>query len=133
MTKVMGPFRDSRVPSWLSGPRTDVPAEHHIYTNQDNNLITFVYSYTIGFLVKLPACNTVNTITMRLWPDEGYFSRNVLYALNLISTFFINRMVWGYKMCNKEGQKVIIIDISRRHTSWIIRVFCVHSFSTDTV
>ena len=24
-------------------------------------------------------------------------------------------------------------NISRRHTSWIIRVFCVHSFSTDTV
>ena len=24
-------------------------------------------------------------------------------------------------------------SISRRHTSWIIRVFCVHSFSTDTV
>ena len=23
-------------------------------------------------------------------------------------------------------------NISRRHTSWIIRVFCVHSFSTDT-
>jgi len=25
------------------------------------------------------------------------------------------------------------VNISRRHTSWIIRVFCVHSFSTDTV
>ena len=24
-------------------------------------------------------------------------------------------------------------NISRRHTSWILRVFCVHSFSTDTV
>ena len=24
-------------------------------------------------------------------------------------------------------------NISRRHASWIIRVFCVHSFSTDTV
>ena len=23
----MGPFRDSQVPSWLSGPQTDVPAE----------------------------------------------------------------------------------------------------------
>ena len=27
MFKPMGPFRDSWAPSWLSGPRTDVPTE----------------------------------------------------------------------------------------------------------
>ena len=27
MVKTIGPFRDSQAPSWLSGPRTDVPAE----------------------------------------------------------------------------------------------------------
>jgi hypothetical protein len=27
IAKVMGPFRDSRAPSWLAGPRTDVPTE----------------------------------------------------------------------------------------------------------
>ena len=27
MAKDMGPFRDSQVLSWLSGPQTDVPAE----------------------------------------------------------------------------------------------------------
>ena len=27
MAKAMGPFRDSQAPSWLSGPRTDVPAK----------------------------------------------------------------------------------------------------------
>ena len=27
MVKDMGPFRDSQAPPWLSGPRTDVPAE----------------------------------------------------------------------------------------------------------
>jgi hypothetical protein len=25
--KAKGPFRDSRAPSWLSGPRSDVPTE----------------------------------------------------------------------------------------------------------
>ena len=25
MAKATGPFRDSQAPSWLSGPRTDVP------------------------------------------------------------------------------------------------------------
>jgi len=28
MAKAMGLFRDSQAPSWLSGTRTDVPAEH---------------------------------------------------------------------------------------------------------
>ena len=27
MAKAMGPFRDSQAPSWLSGPRADIPAE----------------------------------------------------------------------------------------------------------
>jgi hypothetical protein len=27
MAKVMGPFKNSQSPSWLSEPRTDVPAE----------------------------------------------------------------------------------------------------------
>jgi len=27
MAKAIGPFRDSQATSWLSGPRTDVPAE----------------------------------------------------------------------------------------------------------
>ena len=27
MVKTMGPSRDSRAPSWLPGPRNDVPAE----------------------------------------------------------------------------------------------------------
>jgi hypothetical protein len=27
IAKAMGSFRDSQVPSWLSGPQTDVPAE----------------------------------------------------------------------------------------------------------
>jgi hypothetical protein len=27
MAKAMGPFIDSHAPSWLSGPRTDVPTE----------------------------------------------------------------------------------------------------------
>ena len=27
MAKAMVPFRDSQAPSWLSGPRTDVPSE----------------------------------------------------------------------------------------------------------
>ena len=27
MVKAMGSFRDSRAPSWLSGPRIDVPTE----------------------------------------------------------------------------------------------------------
>ena len=41
---------------------------------------------------------------------------------------------------NHSFLKIVIIirfssfdNISRRHTSWIIRVFCVHSFSADTV
>ena len=28
MAKAMGPFRDSQVPSWFSGLRTDVPTKH---------------------------------------------------------------------------------------------------------
>ena len=28
MAKAMGPFRDSRAPSWLSGPRTDAPVPY---------------------------------------------------------------------------------------------------------
>ena len=46
----------------LKSLRAHIEQHHHIYTIQDKNLITFVHSYTTGFLVKLPACNTVNTI-----------------------------------------------------------------------
>jgi len=31
MDKAMGPFRGLRGPSWLSGPRTDVPVEPPLY------------------------------------------------------------------------------------------------------
>ena len=38
MVKAMGPFRDSRAPSWLSGPRTDVyrlnPPSHRPFTGR---------------------------------------------------------------------------------------------------
>jgi len=44
MAKAKGAFRDSHAPSWLSGPRTDVPTEHpshrpwrtHYHRNKDD-------------------------------------------------------------------------------------------------
>ena len=37
-----GPFRDSQAPSWLSGPRTDVPAELPLIGPGNNySLITY--------------------------------------------------------------------------------------------
>ena len=43
MVKAMGPFRDSRAPSWLSGPRTDVyrlnpPLIDPLLEDQDENM-----------------------------------------------------------------------------------------------
>ena len=43
MVKAMGPFRDSRAPSWLSGPRTDVyrlnpPRIGPVLEDQDENI-----------------------------------------------------------------------------------------------
>jgi hypothetical protein len=43
MVKAMGPFRDSRAPSWLSGPRTDeyrlnLPRIGPVLEDQDENM-----------------------------------------------------------------------------------------------
>jgi hypothetical protein len=44
MAKAMGPFRDSQDPSWLSGPRTDVPNDHtpSYLIGHDNSLLSLL-------------------------------------------------------------------------------------------
>jgi hypothetical protein len=44
MAKAMGPFRDSQDPSWLFGPRTDVPNDHppSYIIGHDNSLLSLL-------------------------------------------------------------------------------------------
>ena len=42
MAKVMRPFRNSQSPSWLSGPRTDVPAEPPLIGHTLNQPLSFL-------------------------------------------------------------------------------------------
>jgi hypothetical protein len=42
MAKVMGPFKNSQSPSWLSGPRTDVPAEPPLIGPTLNQPLSFL-------------------------------------------------------------------------------------------
>ena len=55
--KAMGLFRDSQGPSWLSEPRTDVPAESSSHRRWLSALLRFMDSdYTFGifkFFLKL--------------------------------------------------------------------------------
>ena len=44
MAKVMGLFRDSQGPSWLSEPRTDVPAESSSHRRWLSALLRFMDS-----------------------------------------------------------------------------------------
>ena len=71
MAKTKGPFRDSRALSWLSGPRTDVPAESpshrsciHMITCV--SLTKISESYRLGLSIYNNATHTV------IWEDRHF-------------------------------------------------------------
>ena len=78
MTKVMGPFRDSRVPSLLSGPRTDVPAEPPLigpdYVIPFDESIMSMLIHAMHFNVIFPSCSDLNRLVVLTSIDSLLFS-----------------------------------------------------------
>ena len=103
-----------------------------------------VYHY-MGLVRSLGIClninGTIDEISMKenkQLSTTGAWGMDFVSSSPLVSTtpppFFQNFHI------HHSFFKIFIIirfssfdNISRRHISWIIRVFCVHSFSTDTV
>jgi hypothetical protein len=60
------------------------------------------------------------------------------FSVSIIFTDIVNYLqttgAWGMDFVSSSPLFIRFSsfdNISRRHTSWIIRVFCIHSFSTD--
>jgi hypothetical protein len=85
MAKAMGPFRDSQDPSWLFGPRTDVPNDHppSYIIGHDNSLLSLLkwsiqiykgpswpWSYYVGFTTTYAI--TTDVVSSNLDQGEVY-------------------------------------------------------------
>ena len=94
-----------------------------------NNLSLFVLFVSILFILGW-VLSIWCSYLLYLWLHSQAHGAWISFPPTFFQNFHINHSFF----------KIFIIirfssfdNISRRHTSWIIRLFCVHSFSTDTV
>ena len=119
----------------LSGTRThNVSGDGHWL----HNFLILTYSqYLASILFIIYDIHIIPFISPRSWyqpKSRGAWGMDFASSslFSLLPPFFQNFHI------NHSFFKIFVIirfspfdNISRRHTSWIIRVFCVHSFSTE--
>ena len=151
MAKSMGHFRDSRVLSWLSGPRTDAPDEpplkgptlYHIRLCKSSSLS--FYRYTIKCFVKhasrkrycwkshLVYWDVWKLVLVELWRMTGYLLWDWCIFTEILKRTCTNQWRCSYLLIH-EGQifdrfKIFLsIKETRNHRKWPqIAPFCISS------
>ena len=117
ITKVMGPFRDSRAPSWLAGPRTDVPTESPSQARTWISNVIYRYGFFHGsrwdVIAHFVDIGGILNITFQKLGLTTQHTVKVLYLVTVLFSWSVT-VIFCFRFLSERDDYIRIYGVSFR-------------------